>query len=308
MKTLTVFTPTYNRAETLVRTYNSLCNQTCDDFEWLIIDDGSTDGTENIVKPWLSEAPFKVRYIQKENGGLHTGYTIAIANIYTELNICIDSDDYMPDDGVEFIVKVWAERGRGKEGIAGIVGLDYKLDGTPIGGDFVKTEDAHFYEIAKFHFGDTKIVCRTDLLKALEPMPVFEGEKNFNPIYYYMQVDKDNKFLIVNKNFCFVDYQENGMSAAIFYQYRNSPRSFAQLRRLAMSLPYYDLKKNIKDSIHYVSCCLFSHQWNMVKSSPKPWLTILVFPLGCLLNLYVRYRTPKFKNGKRHCCPIEKFK
>ena len=107
MKTLTVFTPTYNRSDTLVRLHESLCRQTSDDFEWLIIDDGSTDNTEDIVRPWLKEQKFPIRYIKKENGGLHTGYTTAIANMDTELNVCIDSDDYMPDDAVEIIVSTW---------------------------------------------------------------------------------------------------------------------------------------------------------------------------------------------------------
>lgn len=295
MKALTVFTPTYNRAHTLVRTYKSLCRQTCDNFEWLVIDDGSSDNTEEVVKRWIAENKIKIRYIKKENGGLHTGYTTAIANMNTEINICIDSDDFMPDDGVDFIIKTWSDKGRGRDGIAGIVGLDFKLDGTPIGGDFPQTADAHFYELCKLHQGDTKIVCRTDLLKALPIMPIFKGEKNFNPIYYYMQVDVNNKFIVVNKNLCFVDYQEAGMSAAIFYQYRNSPNSFAQLRRLAMSLPYFNAKTNFRNAIHYVSSCLFAKQWDMVQTSPRPLFTIAAIPFGCILNFYIRYKTSKHK-------------
>lgn len=295
MKTLTVFTPSYNRAHTLVRTYESLCRQTSDDFEWLIIDDGSTDNTEKVVKPWLEEQKFPIRYIKKENGGLHTGYITAIANMDTELNICIDSDDYMPDDGVEFIVKTWAERGRGKQGIGGIVGLDYKIDGGPIGGEFSSLENSHLHTIKSTHWGDIKIACRTDLLKALPVMPTYKGEKNFNPYYYYLQIDVDNEFIVVNKNLCFVDYQEAGMTAAIYYQYRNSPKSFAQIRRMAMSMPYYDTKTHFRNAIHYVSSCIFSKQWDMVQTSPRPFMTIAAFPFGCLLNLYVRYKTPKKK-------------
>ena len=67
MKTLTIFTPTYNRAHTLVRTYQSLCHQTCKDFEWLIIDDGSIDNTSDIVKIWITEADFKIKYIYQKN-------------------------------------------------------------------------------------------------------------------------------------------------------------------------------------------------------------------------------------------------
>ena len=77
--TLTVFTPSYNRAHTLGRTYMSLCRQTCKDFEWLIIDDGSTDNTRDVVQEWLfADNGFRIQYVYKENGGLHTGYNKAI--------------------------------------------------------------------------------------------------------------------------------------------------------------------------------------------------------------------------------------
>ena len=103
MKTLTVFTPTYNRAHTLKRLYESLCTQTCDDFEWLVIDDGSTDFTKELIDGFIRQNRLPIRYIYKENGGLHTGYNTAYDNITTELNVCIDSDDFMPEDAVEIL-------------------------------------------------------------------------------------------------------------------------------------------------------------------------------------------------------------
>ena len=111
MKSLTVFTPTFNRAHTLPRLYDSLCRQTCDDFEWLVIDDGSTDETEKLVRDWTDEGILSIRYIYQENGGLYTGYNTAYANIESELNVCIDSDDAMPPDAVGSILQMWRERG-----------------------------------------------------------------------------------------------------------------------------------------------------------------------------------------------------
>ena len=290
MKTLTVFTPTYNRAHTLARTYKSLCNQTCNDFEWLVIDDGSIDNTEELVKGWIVEGRISIRYIKKENGGLHTGYTMAIANMETELNVCIDSDDFMPNNGVEIIVTTWKNECRGKN-LAGMIGLDYHLDGTPNGGMFANEGIYHIYEIRGFHRGDDKKVCRTDLLKALKPMPVFEGEKNFNPIYYYIQVDAQYKFQVINKNLCFIDYQPDGMSAGIFRQFRDSPHSFAQLRRLYMSMNYEKWTTHFRNSIHYVSSCIFGKEWDFLKTSPRPFTTLLAIPLGILLNIYICYKT-----------------
>ena len=105
---LTIFTPAYNRAYTIHKCYESLKRQSCKDFEWLIIDDGSTDNTKELVKKWIKETnDFKIRYIYQENQGMHGAHNTAYENIYTELNVCIDSDDYMPNDAVEKIRDAW---------------------------------------------------------------------------------------------------------------------------------------------------------------------------------------------------------
>lgn len=101
MATLTVFTPLYNRINTLKRTYESLKRQTSKDFVWLIIDDGSTDNPYEIIKEWIKiNNGFEIRYVYKKNGGMHTAHNTAYENIDTELNVCVDSDDYMPDNAV----------------------------------------------------------------------------------------------------------------------------------------------------------------------------------------------------------------
>ena len=122
MKTLTVFTPAYNRAHTIGRTYESLCRQTCQDFEWLVVDDGSKDNTRELMEGWIQENKISIRYIYQENQGMHGAHNTAYENINTELNTCIDSDDFMPDDAVEKIVTFWKEHGSDK--YAGLIGLD----------------------------------------------------------------------------------------------------------------------------------------------------------------------------------------
>ena len=118
---LTIFTPAYNRAHTLPRTYESLCRQSCKDFIWLIVDDGSADNTVELVHDWQSrDNGFTIQYIYKENGGMHTAHNVAYANIHTELNTCIDSDDMLADGAVEKILRKWAEVK--DKGYAGIVG------------------------------------------------------------------------------------------------------------------------------------------------------------------------------------------
>lgn len=291
MKTLTIFTPTYNRIHTLSRTYDSLCTQTCDDFEWLIIDDGSTDHTARIVKKWITEAKFKIRYIYKENGGLYTGYNVAYENIETELNVCIDSDDYMPDDAVERIVSYWKEKGNNK--YAGIIGLDfYHNTEQPIGGYFPNSLTEVYYldlYTQKIHYGDTKQVMRTDLMKQVAPQIGFEGEKNFNPVYMLLQVCDKYPLLVLNDNLCFVEYQEtDSMSKGILRQYRNSPKSFAKQRILEMQLKHNTSINKFRCAIHYISSCIFAKDSYWLKNSPRKFLTILAIPIGIALNIYIR--------------------
>ena len=261
MKTLTVFTPTYNRAHTLARLYRSLCAQSCQDFDWLVIDDGSTDGTAALVKGFMSEGKIPIRYIYKENGGLYTGYNAAYANIETELNVCIDSDDAMPENAVERIISIWKENGSDR--YCGILGLDVDMDnGNPIGGLFPEgLIECYFPELyaKNIHRGDTKQVMRTDLMKAVAPQVGFPGEKNFNPVYMLLQVTDKYPIIVVNECFCLVQYQQgDSMSRNIWRQYLNSPRSFARMRRLEMTLKHTTPLNRMRSAVHYVAECLIA--------------------------------------------------
>ena len=253
-KTLTVFTPTYNRAHLLGRVYESLRGQTSQDFEWLVVDDGSTDGTGEMVRKWIAEEIIPVRYIYKENGGLYTGYNTAYANIETELNVCIDSDDAMPPDAVEKILSVWKQKG--SEKYAGIIGLDVDMDTLkPIGGLFPEEMDECFFpELYPkgIHRGDTKQIMRTDLMKEVAPQVGFPGEKNFNPVYMLLQVTDRYPLIVLNEPLCLVQYQGDSMSRYIYRQYLDSPRSFAKMRRLELTLKHTTLLNRIRCAAHYL--------------------------------------------------------
>lgn len=137
MKQLTIFTPTYNRAHTLPRTYDSLRNQKCKEFIWLIVDDGSTDQTAELVRKWQAEnTAFEIRYIYKPNGGMHTAHNTAYENIDTELNVCIDSDDCVAENAVSAILEKWNKVKN--KGYAGLIGLDADFSGKVIGKGFPK--------------------------------------------------------------------------------------------------------------------------------------------------------------------------
>lgn len=293
MKILTVFTPTYNRKHTLSRTYESLCRQTCKDFEWLIVDDGSTDNTGELVNRWIEENKIPIRYIYKENGGLYTGYNTAYENISTELNVCIDSDDFMPDDAVEIILEHWKKYGGDR--YVGMTGLDFTLDGKPIGGYFpAGFKDGFLIDFKRVyqHHGDTKQVMRTDIMKSVAPMTGFPGEKNFNPIYMIMQADQLLPSLFINENLCFVDYQigADSMSAGIYKQYLNSPRSFAKMRLLEMTLKRNTIVNLIRVAIHYNSSTFLAKEKQWLKKSPRKILTILTRPIGWILSKYIKLK------------------
>ena len=305
MVSLTVFTPAYNRAHTLWRTYESLCRQSSKEFEWLVIDDGSTDGTRELVSSWISGQPeptedfegfcdagFKIRYIWKENGGLHTGYNTAYANIDTELCVCIDSDDWMPGDAVEKILKCWTQKGGSQ--YAGIMGLDFDTEGNPLGGYFPDNlTETYFLDmyIKNIHRADTKEVMRTDLMKKVAPQVGFEGEKNFNPVYMLLQVCDNYPLLVLNENLCIVEYQQDdSMSRGIYRQYVNSPRSFAKLRLLEMQLKRNTFKNRFRSAIHYVSSCILAKDKQWLKNTPNKMIVLSAAPFGFALSMFIKHK------------------
>ena len=288
-KRITVFTPSYNRADLLPNLYESLLQQSCRDFRWLVIDDGSTDNTEEVVAAWIREGKIDMQYVRKENGGLHTGYNKAIDCMDTELSICIDSDDYLTDDCIETVLKFWDEHKA--EDIAGLIGLDIRQDGSIIGGLLPDTKTVDPLWLTELDAGDRKYVIRNDCYREVYPMPVFEGEKNFNPHYLVLKLCREYKFLVLNKPLCVVNYQPDGMSANIFRQYVNSPRSFAELRRVIMENPSVPFGYLVKTTIHYVSSSILSRNRHFIKESPKKLLTVLMIPFGLLLTGYIRHKT-----------------
>lgn len=292
IKILTIFTPAYNRAHTIGRTYESLCRQTCKDFEWLVIDDGSTDNTKDLVQSWIKENKIPIRYIYQENQGMHGAHNTAYRNITTELNTCIDSDDYMPDDAVEQIVSLWKEKGSMK--YAGIIGLDQDVHGHIIGTGFAsglkETTLTGFYAMGGK--GDKKQVYRTDVMNSYPDYPIFSGEKYVGLIYKYMLIDQDYPLLTLNKPLVIVDYQLDGSSFGMYRQYWNNPKGFAFLRKTEMLLTK-SWKRRFMCCIHYVSSSIRAKNKNFLKESPKKLETFLAIPFGVLLYFYIRYQVKR---------------
>ena len=288
MATLTVFTPTYNRAYVLKQCYDSLCRQTCKDFVWLIVDDGSSDNTKEIVDEWMAQDNgFEIRYVYKENGGMHTGHNKAYELIDTELNVCIDSDDYMPDDAVELIVDFWNENR--DSSYSGIIALDVYKNGQVRGKELPDKKSitlSGYYQNGGQ--GDKKLIYRTEVINKYPAYPEFEGEK-FVPLdYKYLLADQDYELLIMNKPVCVVEYMEDGSSKNMLRQYYRNPRGFAFMRKVHM---IYDkgFVRKFKNCIHYVSSSFISGNRHFVKESPKKGMTVLAVPFGIVLYCVVKY-------------------
>ena len=285
-KMLTVFTPTYNRADLLSCAYEALQRQTSSNFKWLVIDDGSTDNTKDVVESWIKENKIDITYVYKENGGLHTGYNKAIELLDTELCVCVDSDDYLFDNAVETICEEWAIYK--DENIAGLVGYDCALDGNILTGRWSEGKISHYVTMkqkTKFH-GDDKIVMKVRLLKQVYPQPTIEGEKNFNPIWLILKLDQLAPFAFIDKKICWVNYQNTGMAANIVKQYFNSPQSFMELRKLQVNLKYVGLPFKLRNYIHLIAEAKIAKK-NIFKESVNVWMIVLLYPLGMLLYFYL---------------------
>lgn len=292
MVTLTVFTPTYNRAYCLPRGYEALRRQSVKDFKWIIIDDGSTDNTRELVQNWQqADNGFEIQYIYKDNGGLYTGYNAAIAAADTELCVCVDSDDYLTDDAVEKAVSFW--RVHGSDQYAGVIGLDCLPSGEVLGDPFPAQKSINLIDLLlgkyPIHNADRKNVVRTDLYKKYAPMKVFPGERDFNPHFLHIQISKTHDFLVLNEKLCVVEYQPGGMSDTILRQYLRSPRSFREMRLMDLSLEGAPFRFYAKKMIHYVASCILAKE-ACFSASPKKWLTALMYPLGILMVVYLKIK------------------
>ena len=255
----------------------------------MVIDDGSTDNTAELVLKWKENSKFEIIYIYQQNQGMHGAHNTAYQNITTELNVCIDSDDYMPDDAIELITKFW--RNNGSEKYAGIIGLDVDLNQQIIGTEFPnnlkETTLTDFY--ANGGKGDKKLVYRTEVIKKYPEYPIFDKEKYVGLAYKYMLIDQNYTLLTINRPLVVVEYQQDGSSNNMLRQYWNNPKGFAFYRKTEMVLAP-TLKRRFMSCIHYVSSSIISKNKNFIKESPKKLLTILSILPGFGLFLYIKFK------------------
>ena len=213
---ITVFTPTYNRAKLLPDLYESLKRQTCKDFEWVIVDDGSTDDTESLVKQWIPQADFSICYTKKENGGKQRAVNLGVQKAKGEYFFIVDSDDILTDNAVETALK-WFDTIKDEKGFGGIGGQKGYKNGKAIGESFDgEYLDATTLERSKYRInGDKAEIFYTDVLKKF-PFPEFEGEKFVPEALVYNRIAQAGyKLRWFNEIVYLAEYLPDGYSANV---------------------------------------------------------------------------------------------
>ncbi len=254
---LTVFTPTYNRRELLGRVYQSLLAQTCGDFCWLIVDDGSVDDTAQAVQTWIDEARLQIIYVYRENGGKMRAHNTGVEHCTTELFMCLDSDDYLPADAVAQLVQTWKEVRQDDVGgsaarVAGIVAHKGRSETEILtGGEFAEAKYSTLQGLYRQGFsGETALVFRTELLRKF-PFPEIDGEKYVPEDYIYDKIDKEYVLRVLPHIIMVCEIVASGYTDSVERLRRENPRAWQMYyEQRAQDAPPSILK--IKYISHYI--------------------------------------------------------
>lgn len=278
---ITVFTPTYNRAHLLGRLYESLCAQRFTDFEWLIVDDGSTDGTASLVQGFIAERRIDIKYLSQRNGGKHRAINHGVGQAKGELFFMVDSDDYLPADSLQSIATEYAKCDSSMGGVAGLDATDGgKVIGSGLAQEFI---ECNSMEIRFKHHvtGDLAEVFKTSVMREF-PFPEIDGEKFCPEALVWNRIALKYNLRYFNKVIYIAEYQDGGLTDNIVRVRRQSPVTsttyYAEL--LLSSIPW---GQKLKAAINYWRFRLCCKKFSKVPQLPLAWNA--VWPLGWLMHL-----------------------
>lgn len=294
MKKITVFTPTYNRKHTLPVLYKSLTEQTIKDFVWLIVDDGSFDGTENVVSEWQKNALFKIRYFSQENGGKMRAHNKGVRLCDTDFFICVDSDDFLVPDAIEKILKKISEVEFSSK-ISGLIaykGTDKETTvGTVFPNGMSKSTLSGLYK--KGFTGDTTLIFRTEVVKQY-PFPVLSDEKFITEAYTYDQIDFEYEYFLLPEILTICEYRNDGYTKNAMKLVFDNPGGWA--------LYSCQNGNNATAFLKKIRCYAMAQSYKMMKKGYRVALVpnnriafLLAYPIGYVL--YLR-RMIKYNGGK----------
>lgn len=284
---LTIFTPAYNRAYILPNLYNSLLVQSDMNFEWVIVDDGSSDNTEELVKSWIKEGKISITYKKQPNQGKHIAINTGSQLAKGELFFIVDSDDDLTPDAVEMVRGFWLAN-RPDDSISGILSYRQFHDGRLVGNKL--PDNVHrckTYETdTKYHsYGDKVVIYRTEILKKY-PFPQFKGERFFGESYVFNQIDDHYDMLVMNHVVYNFDYQKDGLSQDFRKLYRNNPNGY-----LLMYEQFVHYQSNFigrfKSVAHQACLCYHLGKLKHYFAQDNMLLRLLAFPLGVYLYIKI---------------------
>ena len=284
---ITFCTPTYNRVALLPILYNSLKSQTNQNFEWIIVDDGSTDGTEELVIKWKEQNSIRIRYFKQQNGGKHRAVNRGLKEAKGDLFLIVDSDDWLSPDAVEWILHN-ALPIMEDCSIAGISGIRISPDGRPIAKGLPETPvDTSAVSIRVDHkvTGDLVEVFKTEVFRKY-PFPEFDGEKFCPEALVWNRITEKLNIRYFNKGFYISEYLPGGLTSKITKIRRESPNAtmtyYAELYH--SSIP---LKWKIRTAINFWRFALAPYRAEFKMLSP---LSLLCAIPGTILKFKERNR------------------
>lgn len=231
-KTLAVFTPTYNRGYIIGELYKSLLAQTSKDFCWIVVDDGSTDNTEQIIAGFIAERLIPITYVKQENGGKQRAHNKGVEICKNELFFCVDSDDTLVPTAIEDVLSLW-QGIRDREDVAGIIAMRGHSEEEPMGTwipeDLAFTTMWNLY-YKHHHKGDVALIYRTDVLREY-PYDVEPGEKFIGETYVYHQIDQRYTLAVLHEIIWICEYLPDGYTKHVRKITRENPKGYMRLKR-----------------------------------------------------------------------------
>jgi len=287
---LTIFTPTYNRIKHLSLCYKSLINQTNQDFIWQIIDDGSTDDTEETINKWISENKINIEYFKKNNGGKVSAINESLKISYTKLWVCLDSDDYFVNTAVEAIFSKY-ELIKGKEDICGIFALRSDKELQPMNKKKLPKNllfENQFNIRYKYKIEPEYVqIYKFDIIKNY-PYPIFENER-FTPLSYVQNlIDQKYKFLLVSEPLMVCEYIDDGITKNHKKLVLNNPKSNMLFAKQMISLSnniFVKLKYILIYNMCHYNIIYENHSFIDESLIIKNKLIFLIYPLGIILYI-----------------------
>lgn len=282
---ISVFTPTYNRIGLLTRLYKSLRGQTNKNFEWIVVDDGSSDATEQRVNEWVVENKVTIKYYKQPNGGKHRAINKGISLAEGHLFFILDSDDFLLPQSLEVILEKY-NYAKEKFMVSGVAGRRQYDDGNIVGSENFTELVTNSIDIRyKYNVtGDLVEVYELEKLKEF-PFPEIENEKFCPEALIWNRLALHNNLLFFNEGIYVTEYLEGGLTANITKVRMQSPRAsmlhYAELEQY--NIPWI---QKVKANINFWRFSFNASDAIKTNSTKVSFIiSILGFPVGLAMFL-----------------------